>query len=333
MSRREFRESDSKRHRSRFDREPSPKRSRRDRKTLEEKLSRNSSSHVEDNKDQDQKDELRHVGQDMIPHESSLALESKPEGGVGKGANRISDGKDGGTKHPVNPTEVPRSRSYFQHDERGNAGQVGRSFGRSATSERGWWKDSKDPDKDNDRASGRTSYNSQQRDDKPQAAKEDRHHGGSSKLEVDAPAPARKRPAFREKKITVDNESGEKAAMVSESKKSSDPHQPQEGRERREERGRDTRYSEKLNKHVNGDMATKRDEVKRGGYPARERYGNGSGGGNYRGRDRFGGRQGYRASGTRVEKWKHDLFHEANRSPTPKNEEDQIAKVEALLSS
>lgn len=92
----------------------SPKRSRRDRKTLEEKLSRNSSSHVEDNKDQDQKDELRHVGQDMIPHESSLALESKPEGGVGKGANRISDGKDGGTKHPVNPTEVPRSRSYFQ---------------------------------------------------------------------------------------------------------------------------------------------------------------------------------------------------------------------------
>ncbi|KGN52754.1 uncharacterized protein LOC101213709 [Cucumis sativus] len=335
MSRREARESDSKRHRSRFDREPSPKRSKRDRKTLEEKLSRNSSSHVEDNKERDQKHELRLVGQDMIPHESSLALESKPEGGAGIGANRNSDGRDGGTKHSVNPTEVPRSRSYFQHDERSNAGQVGRSFGRSATSERGWWKDSKDPDKDSDRASGKSlTYKSQQRDEKPQAAREDRHHDGSSKLEVDALTPARKRPAFREKKITVDNEDGEKVAMVPESKKSNDLHQIQEGRERREERGRDPRYSEKLNnKHSNGDMASKRDEMKRVGYPVRERYGNGSGGGNYRGRDRFGGRQGYRTSGTRVEKWKHDLFHEANRSPTPKNEEDQIAKVEALLSS
>lgn len=54
------------------------------------------------------------MGQDMIPHESSLALESKPEGGAGIGANRNSDGRDGGTKHSVNPTEVPRSRSYFQ---------------------------------------------------------------------------------------------------------------------------------------------------------------------------------------------------------------------------
>lgn len=161
-----------------------------------------------------------------------------------------------------------------------------------------------------------------------------RHRDGSSKVEVDAPTPARKRPAFREKKIAVDSENVDKAAVASETKKSSDPHHPEDGRERREERGRDTRYSEKLNKHVTGDMGAKRDEIKRGGYPVRERYGNG-GGGNYRGRDRFGGRQGYRAGagGTRVEKWKHDLFHEANRSPTPKNEEDQIAKVEALLAS
>ncbi|XP_078442281.1 cyclin-like protein isoform X2 [Wolffia australiana] len=33
------------------------------------------------------------------------------------------------------------------------------------------------------------------------------------------------------------------------------------------------------------------------------------------------------------EKWKHDLFDESNRSPTPKNEEDELAKLEALLSS
>ena len=92
----------------------SPKRSRRDRKTLEEKLSRNSSSHVEDNKDRDQKHGLQHEGQDMIPHECSSALDSKPEYGVSKGANRNSDRRDRRTKHSMNPTEVPRSRSYFQ---------------------------------------------------------------------------------------------------------------------------------------------------------------------------------------------------------------------------
>ncbi|XP_023552844.1 uncharacterized protein LOC111810369 [Cucurbita pepo subsp. pepo] len=162
----------------------SPKRSRRDRKTLEEKLSRNSSSHVEDNKDRDQKHGLQHEGQDMIPHECSSALDSKPEYGVSKGANRNSDRRDRRTKHSMNPTEVPRSRSYFQHVKRGNDGQVGQSFGRSATRERGWWKDSREKEKDNDRASGKgTAYNSQQRNEMPQAVRDDSHRDESSKLE------------------------------------------------------------------------------------------------------------------------------------------------------
>lgn len=62
-------------------------------------------------------------------------------------------------------------------------------------------------------------------------------------------------------------------------------------------------------------------------------------------RDRFTGSTGhdrardgtYHRQGHQVtslsDKWKHDMFSEANRSPTPKNEEDQIAKVEALLAS
>ena len=69
--------------------------------------------------------------------------------------------------------------------------------------------------------------------------------------------------------------------------------------------------------------------MQRGGF--RERCG--SGGTNYKERERFSGRQGYHPGGTRAEKWKHDMFGEANRSPTTKNEEDQIAKVEALLAS
>lgn len=53
-------------------------------------------------------------------------------------------------------------------------------------------------------------------------------------------------------------------------------------------------------------------------------------------RDRFSsnGRSGFHGSWTRDEKkWGHDLFEEANKSPARANEEEQIAKVEALLAS
>lgn len=48
-----------------------------------------------------------------------------------------------------------------------------------------------------------------------------------------------------------------------------------------------------------------------------------------RGAEGFVRRQGY--GGGRVDKWKHDMFDEVNQSPTSKNEEDHVAKVEALL--
>ena len=50
--------------------------------------------------------------------------------------------------------------------------------------ERGWWKDSREKEKDNDRASGKgTAYNSQQRNEMPQAVRDDSHRDESSKLE------------------------------------------------------------------------------------------------------------------------------------------------------
>ena len=80
-----------------------------------------------------------------------------------------------------------------------------------------------------------------------------------------------------------------------------------------------------------GDRYTQRNEMHKAGYQSREmHYGRDA-----RGRERFTGRYGernmYRRSGFQAEKWNHDLFDEANRSPTPKNEE-QIAKVVVLLS-
>lgn len=109
-------------------------------------------------------------------------------------------------------------------------------------------------------------------------------------------------------------------------------------RERGEERGRNPHHMDRPDRLSTGDRWTNWGEApRRGGYMSRQRNsGFGGGGGDYRRRDRFEGRQEYqhpRGTTTRGEKWTHDLFQDANRSPTRKDEEDQIAKVEALLAS
>lgn len=190
------------------------------------------------------------------------------------------------------------------------------------------WRDSKDDR--NERATNKsTTYDAQRRDEKSQAKGDDDgawRHDGFLKMEAELPPPVRKRPAFREKKIPVETENSNKSA-VDPARPSHSDH-PMSLSERREQRDRNPRHLDRSDRPAAGD----RGEAHRGGPPARERFG-GSSGGSYRGRERFSGRQSYRPSGTRGEKWKHDLFDEANKSPTAKNEEDQIAKVEALLAS
>ncbi|XP_015901605.3 uncharacterized protein LOC107434636 isoform X1 [Ziziphus jujuba] len=329
MSRREDRDSDSKRHRSRFDREPSPKRSRRDGKPAPERLPSNSNLDFRNHTDQDQKH--RRQLQDGLPLGSSLTSDARlDKGAVTKEPDRKSNGLEEGTKHSSNPTEVPRSRSYFQHDERGNAGQVGRSSGWGAASERGWWRDSRDQHKERTENKAGTNDTWQQDERAKGDEKDSWNHGGFFEMEADPP-PARKRPAFREKKIQAHSGSADKASA--DTVKSSYLDLPSESG-KREERGYSGRHLDSSEKPFSGDKAAPyRRETQRTGFLSRERYG-GGGDGNYKGRDRYsGGRRGYCSNGTQVEKWKHDLYHEANRSPTPKNEEDQIAKVEALLGS
>ncbi|XAR52925.1 hypothetical protein NMG60_11021260 [Bertholletia excelsa] len=326
MSRREGRDSDSKRHRSRFDREPSPKRSRRDGKPATERPSNNLNLDVGEHLDRNEKHhrQLR----DALPLEAQHALNSKVETGAGsKESDKKTNGHHEGAKHSSKLTEVPRSRSYFQHDERGNAGQAGRTAGRGSASgkERGWWNDSKD--QHSERAMSKTG--TEQVDEKSKSQGGDNRvwkHDGFYEIEVERQLPARRRPSFTEKKLPADPQTEGKAEA--ETLKPTHPERPLLGRERKEERGGHTlRYSDRPDKPFSGNRDTTR-----GSFPSRERYD--GGGGYYRGRERFGGRRGnYRPSGGRVEKWKHDLFEEANRSPTPKNEEDHIAKVEALLTS
>ena len=91
----------------------SPKRSRRDGKPATERPLSNLGFDVRDQSDREQKHRRRL--QDALPLEALPEADSKLEVGAGrkefdKKTNALRDG----TKSSSNPTEVPRSRSYFQ---------------------------------------------------------------------------------------------------------------------------------------------------------------------------------------------------------------------------
>lgn len=185
--------------------------------------------------------------------------------------------------------------------------------------EREGWKGSRD------RQSGRATNRSSTNDDtKPRDVKTG--SDGSYKVEYDSKQTSRRRPSFRETKILVDSGIGDKSATQT--------AKIPEGSERKEERGKPIEKSlvDQPDRRLSGERDPHRTEMHRMKFQSRERYGgggNGGFGGSIRGRNN--GRQGQ--SGGLAEKWKHDLYDEANKSPTSRNEEDQIAKVEALLAS
>ncbi|GJX95813.1 hypothetical protein Tco_0351611 [Tanacetum coccineum] len=167
---------------------------------------------------------------------------------------------------------------------------------------RGSWKDSKD--RESGRATNRSSNNG---DTKPRDV-----------VESDLKQSSNKRRSFRETKIPVDDKSATEVTKLSVNGERS---------ERKEERGKPQEKAQ-VDRHDRH-----RTEMRRTNYQSRDRYGGGGDGGfgvSFRGRDRFNGRQGH--SGGQADKWKHDLYHEANKSPNSKNEEDQIAKVSAASS-
>ncbi|XP_020241595.1 uncharacterized protein LOC109819983 isoform X1 [Asparagus officinalis] len=315
MSRREERGSYSKRLHSRSGRDPSsPKKSRRDGKQATERTY--SSSHRRD-VDTLVRDQKQHrIVQDALPLEGPPTETKVQPETIKEGLDRKVNGLPGGMKHSSHTTEVPRSRNYFQHDERDSAGQGGRSSGRRAT-DHGRWSEPKE--QSSERIRDKSAPKEQCADDKNSW----RHDGFFELQKTEAP-PARKRPAFREKKIEAPAETDAAANPT-----------------RREERGHNSRELErKLDRPVSradernfkrGDEYYQRGEMQRGSYQSRERL-NGAA---IRGRERFNGRRGERSTnqsgGFQAEKWKHDLFDDANKSPPPKNEEEQIAKVEALL--
>ncbi|KAI3445884.1 hypothetical protein Pfo_002549 [Paulownia fortunei] len=325
MSRREDRSSDPKRHRSRFDREPSPKRSRRDDKLEPERPPVDPK--LDKDRDRDQKHGRRL--QDPLPLEAALAHDSKVETRtMSKESENKTNRPQEGTKHSSDPTKVPQSRTYFQHDDRGRDGQNGRSFGRRTDKEHGWWRDSKE--QQNGRAEVKTvASDAHRKDEKAKDNREeDNHvwrHDGFFEMEANPKPPMRKRPSFREQKIPADPEKADKIAANLVTLNLQD-HAVESGR--RDER----RHASERSDRPDRSFARERELTKAEAWSgSSDRYGGASS--RYRGKERFTARQGYRPTGGRVDKWKHDLYDEANRSPSPKNEEDQISKIEALLAS
>ncbi|KAI7733884.1 hypothetical protein M8C21_013940 [Ambrosia artemisiifolia] len=302
MSRRD-RDSDSRHHRSRLDPESSPKRVKRDGDIGTERPTSNVNS--TERYDRDRKHHRRL--QDSVPLGRTVITDSKSENvSLSKESDRKRNGYREGTKNSSDNIEVPRSRSHVQHDER--AGQVGRSFRDKETTERESWKDKKPKD---DKTRSDDLY----------------------KVEPDSKQISKKRPSFRETKTKLPvNESATQGTKTQVNA---------EGGERKEERGKPLEKPpvDRPDTRMSGGRDSHRNETQRMKFQSRSRYGDGGNrggvgngfGGSFRGRDRFNERQ--RQAGGRVEKWKHDLYDEANKSPTKKKEEDQIAKVEALLAS
>ncbi|KAK2405070.1 endo-1,4-beta-xylanase [Trifolium repens] len=265
------RDSDSKRRHSKFDREPSPKRYRRDGKQDREKE--------------------RVVNND---------------GGDNNHVDREHHSK----------REPPRSRSYYQ---------VGRSAGQREAD----GKVNTQSKESNQRVE--TSQSRDQRDEKSLKKLDGNFQRRESFSErKDGPTPVRKRPAFREKKIPVDSGEANPAATVT--VKSSHTEYPPRN-ERKEERSSNPNHLDRLEKQIAEDRAPNNREARRDGFSSRVRYGGNGGNSNYRGRDKFNGRQDYHPVKTQSEKWKHDLYQEVDKDAIVKNEDDQIAKLEALLAS
>lgn len=126
---------------------------------------------------------------------------------------------------------------------------------------------------------------------------------------------SRKRPAFREKKIPEESRNGTDRTRTEEAKDTN--------LNTRRQNERNWRSNNNERPAMGRDRVWNRDDGSRQSYRADREVG-----------FNRNGRSGFHGSWTKAEKkWDHDLYEEANKSPGRANEEEQIAKVEALLAS
>ncbi|CAH9147950.1 unnamed protein product [Cuscuta epithymum] len=230
-------------------------------------------------------------------------------------------------KRSFDPVEVPRSQSYFQHDERGNAGQAGRSSRRIDPDEHGQRRESKE------QANRKTNHGHTPMGQKPKLQEKENdawQHDGYFELEANPKPPAKKR-SFREQKISVDLEKADKEETEP-AKHNSSIRDVYHAVDRRSERSSYVSHRrDQSEKQFAREREANMGGAWRGRFPSRRDRPHPDSR-SLRGRDTFISKPDYRPNKT-VDKWKHDLFSEANKSPPPQSEEDRIAKIEALLAS
>ncbi|XP_025620418.1 uncharacterized protein [Arachis hypogaea] len=317
------RDSDSKRYHSKFDSESSkgvgksemmgdaifsPKRYRRDGRQERER----------EREREREKDRVATNGGDHTDRDQRPNLPNRSKEVNKDVADKKSNDHNEPSKHSSDPTQPPRSHPYYQ-------------VGRNADRREAGGKVSSQSREYNEKVE--TGHSREPRDEKSHTKLDDsfQRRGGFSERKDEQPTTTRRRPAFREKKIPVD--SGEVNPATRMVVKAVHTDQSSERNERKEEKSSNPNHMDRPEKQNADDRLPNRTEARRDGFSSRVRYGANGGNGNYRGRDRFHGRQGYQPTKTRAEKWKHDLYQEVNKDPTPKNDDDQIAKLEALLAS
>uniref|UniRef100_A0A0D9VQW3 Btz domain-containing protein n=1 Tax=Leersia perrieri TaxID=77586 RepID=A0A0D9VQW3_9ORYZ len=320
--------------RSRRD-DPSPRRRREERRRHESDRSHHHRSRAEESGKADDRDQKRDRPlQDAAQQDDPSRVEAKPLDDAKNGSPARHERSPRGTKRFPESRDARRPRSFFQHDERGSAGQGGRHYYRQ-TSDRGRQRDEKEHvvDREKHKDEGKSRQYEQQND-----GDFTWKHDGFFQLEEEA-HPAKKRPAFKEMGMPLEGK--ESAPAVTEPDSVS--HKPDQagptsavGDERRNyhPRGFDRHggaFERPGGRGIRRGFSDHRNSGQRNGHDSWGRFA-----GRGRGRDRFnnqydGGNSMHQAAGDQAEKWKHDLYDQTNRSPTPKTEEEQIAKIEALL--
>ncbi|KAH7431308.1 hypothetical protein KP509_08G042100 [Ceratopteris richardii] len=256
---------------------------------------------------------------------------------------------------PINPTYVPRSGYYFQHDDR--TGPIpGRSNkrrdyerdGRKGPPTRPRYDDSRS--RHDDRA--RDDYNGRKSDRhiepsqaslRPKTSDDAWTH--DKFLENQADDMERKRQPVERSKTSGKREFRETPPLRAENK---DDAKDADGEKRSERRYAETVDKRSERGHL--DMQRERDRYRERGPdfdrgrwmdsdPSRNRFNARRSFNRYNGDgDRIGGRYdpSRRNPGGPVvaaDRWNHDKFEELNRSPMLKQEEDSIAQIEALLAT
>ncbi|KAF0914216.1 hypothetical protein E2562_027793 [Oryza meyeriana var. granulata] len=319
--------------RSRRD-DPSPRR-REDRRRHESDRSHHHRSRAEESPKAVDRDQKRDRPlQDAAQHDEPSRAEVKSLDDARNGSPAKHERSPRGTKRFPESRDARRPRSFFQHDERCSVGQGGRHYYRQA-SDRGRQRDEKEhvADREKHRDEGKARQYEQQND-----GDSTWKHDGFFQLEEEA-HPAKRRPPFKEMDTLLEGKESAPAVTEPDSR----PHKHEHagptsaiGEERRNYHpwgfGRHGGpFVRPDGRGMRRGFSDHRNAGQRNGYDSQGRFA-----GRGRGRDRFnnpydGRNSMHQAAGDQAEKWKHDLYDQTNRSPTPKTEEEQIAKIEALL--